>query len=94
MRKIVAVCGMGFGSSFIVDMNIKKVLKELGVTSIEVDHMDLGSAYPGVADLIICGKDLEDNCKRFGEVMALSNLLDKNELLEKLKKVLSEHGVI
>ena len=94
MKKIVAICGMGFGSSFIVEMNIKNALKELGVKTIDVEHMDLGSAYPGVADLIICGKDLEDNCKRFGEVMPLTNLFDKKELLTKLTEVLTEKNVI
>mgnify|MGYP001126008238 CR=1 FL=1 len=94
MKKIVAICGMGFGSSFIVELNIKNALKELGVKDIEVDHMDLGSAYPGVADLIICGKDLEDNCKRFGEVMPLNSLFDKKELMDKIKQVLTEKGVI
>jgi PTS system ascorbate-specific IIB component len=94
MRKIVAICGMGFGSSFIVEINIKNALKELGVKDIEVDHMDLGSAYPGVADLIICGTDLEENCKRFGEVMQLNSLFDKKELLTKLTEVLKEKKVI
>jgi galactitol-specific phosphotransferase system IIB component len=94
MKKIVAICGMGFGSSFIVELNIKSALKELGVKDIEVDHMDLGSAYPGIADLIICGKDLEDNCIRFGEVLPLTSLFDKKELMTKLAQVLTEKGVI
>ena len=29
--KIMAVCGSGLGSSFMVEMNIKKVLKKIGV---------------------------------------------------------------
>ena len=31
--KITAVCGTGLGSSFMLEMNVKKVLKELGVTA-------------------------------------------------------------
>jgi ascorbate PTS system EIIB component len=94
MRKIVAICGMGFGSSFIVDMNIKTLLKEFNLKGIEVDHLDLGSAYPGIADLIICGKDLEDNCKKFGEVVALNSLFDKEELKTKLSLVLKARHII
>ncbi len=94
MKKIVAICGMGFGSSFIVEMNIKNTLKELGVSTVEVDHMDLGSAYEGVADLIVCGEDLVDNCKRFGEVMSLRNLFDKEEMKSKLEAVLKEKAVL
>jgi PTS system ascorbate-specific IIB component len=32
MKKIMAVCGSGLGSSFMVEMNITEVLKELGVS--------------------------------------------------------------
>lgn len=94
MKKIAAICGHGLGSSFIVEMNIKQTLKDLGATNIEVEHLDLGSAYSGVADLIVCGKDLQDNCKKFGEVLALDNLFDKNELKEKLAENLKSKGVI
>ncbi|SHF18049.1 PTS sugar transporter subunit IIB [Alkalibacter saccharofermentans] len=85
MKKIAAICGSGLGSSFMVEMNIQTALKDLGFNDIEVEHMDLGSAWPGVADLIVCGKDLEDSCKRFGEVLALDNILDKDELKGKLE---------
>ncbi|HAE63023.1 MAG TPA: PTS lactose transporter subunit IIB [Eubacteriaceae bacterium] len=90
MKKIAAICGSGLGSSFMVEMNIKSVLNELGEKDIDVEHMDLGSAWPGVADIIVCGKDLEDNCKRFGEVLALDNIFDKEELRNKLKALIKK----
>ena len=31
--KILAVCGSGLGSSFMLEMNIKKVLTQLGVVA-------------------------------------------------------------
>jgi len=31
MKKIMAVCGSGLGSSFMVEMNITDILNELGV---------------------------------------------------------------
>ena len=99
MSKILAVCGSGLGSSFMVEMNIKNVLKEFGVEvglgEMEVEHMDLGSVYPGVADLIVCGKDLKDNVERFGaELLVLDNIFDKTELKNKLEAVLKEKGII
>ncbi len=99
MKKILAICGSGLGSSFMVEMNIKNVLKDLGVAvglgDIEVEHMDLGSAYPGVADLIVCGKDLKDNVERFeAELLVLDNIFDKTELKNKLEAVLKEKGII
>ncbi|WP_246768937.1 PTS sugar transporter subunit IIB, partial [Salmonella enterica] len=44
--KIMAICGSGLGSSFMVEMNIKKVLKKLNIDA-EVEHSDLSSATPG-----------------------------------------------
>ena len=94
MRSIVCICGSGLGSSFLVEMNVKTVLKDLGVKDIEVEHTDLGSAWPGIADLIVCGTDLYDNLTRFGDVLGLTNIIDKVELKEKLSKYLIEKGVL
>ena len=30
MKRIMTVCGTGLGSSFLVEMNIQKILRELG----------------------------------------------------------------
>lgn len=94
MKKIVCICGSGLGSSFLVEMNVKTTLKELGLKDIEVEHTDLGSAWPGIADIIVCGSDLYDNLKRFGTTVALQNIMDKNELKEKLTITLKEKGIL
>ncbi len=94
MKKIVCICGSGLGSSFLVEMNVQKVLKELGLPDIEVEHTDLGSAWPGIADLIICGNDLYENLERFGDTMGLMNIMDKVEIKDKLTKYLTEKGVL
>ncbi|ATX71093.1 PTS sugar transporter subunit IIB [Spiroplasma clarkii] len=88
--KIVAVCGHGLGSSFIVEMNIKKALEELNRKDIEVEHTNLGSFDPTTDVLaVVCGKDLEDSIE-FDKKIVLLNLLDlvevKNALAEFLKK--------
>ncbi len=92
--KIACICGSGLGSSFLVEMNVKEVLKDLDLNEIDVEHMDLGSAWPGVADLIVCGADLEDNCKKFGETLALNNIMDKKELRQKLESLLEDKGLV
>jgi PTS system ascorbate-specific IIB component len=94
MRKVVCICGSGLGSSFLVEMNVKTVLKSLGLPEIEVEHTDLGSAWPGIADLIVCGNDLYDNLIRFGDVVGLDNIMDKVELKTKLEAYLKEKGVL
>ncbi|AIO18584.1 Ascorbate-specific phosphotransferase enzyme IIB component [Candidatus Izimaplasma bacterium HR1] len=94
MEKVVCICGSGLGSSFLVEMNVKTVLKDLGLSEIEVEHTDLGSAWPGIADLIVCGNDLYDNLKKFGDTIGLANIMDKDELKEKLSVYLTAKGVL
>lgn len=92
--KISCICGSGLGSSFLVEMNVKAVLKDLGLKDIEVEHTDLGSAWPGIADVIVCGADLYDNLKKFATIVSLKNIMDKNELKEKLSVTLKEKGIL
>ncbi len=41
--KIMVVCGHGLGTSLMMEMSIKGIVKELNVNA-EVDHIDSGSA--------------------------------------------------
>ncbi len=84
--KIMAVCGSGLGSSFMVEMNIKKVLKKLGVEA-EVEHSDLASAVPGVADLFVMGKDIASSSNvPKDKLMILDNIISMPELEAKLSE--------
>ncbi|VEA35086.1 sugar phosphotransferase component II B [Salmonella enterica subsp. enterica] len=64
--KIMAICGSGLGSSFMVEMNIKKVLKKLNIDA-EVEHSDLSSATPGAADLFCNGQRYRGQRQRTGK---------------------------
>ncbi|GAB3064109.1 PTS sugar transporter subunit IIB [Salinicoccus sesuvii] len=92
--KFLVVCGQGLGSSFMIEMNVQQVLKELEVQdgSIEVDHCDLGSAASDMADVFISGRDLADNVAPLGEQIILNNILDKEELKSKIEEYLKEKG--
>ena len=58
--KILVVCG-GLGSSFMVEMNAQEALRQLNAPSnIEVEHSDIMTASPEMADLFICGRDLAE----------------------------------
>ncbi len=59
MKKVLIVCGNGLGSSFIVEMNVKKIVAELGKEA-DVSHTDLTSAKSEQADLIIAAKDIAE----------------------------------
>jgi len=91
--KFLAVCSTGLGSSFMVHMNIDKVLKELGVTEVEVDHTDLGSVARGDADAIFVGADLAEATESFDDVVVLKSIIDMNELREKVRATLELKGV-
>lgn len=92
--KILTVCGSGLGTSFMVEMNIKQILEELGVTGVEVNHSDLSSATPGDADVFFLAKDIAEGGAHLGNVVVLDNIIDMDELREKVKQVLQEKGLL
>lgn len=93
--KILVVCGHGLASSFMVEMNAQEALRNINAPSdIEVEHSDIMTASPDMADLFICGRDLEENAERLGNVLVLDNILDKDELQEKLEAKLKEDNLI
>ncbi|WP_423921559.1 PTS sugar transporter subunit IIB [Frigoribacterium sp. 2-23] len=91
--KFLAVCSTGLGSSFMVHMNIDKVLKELGITGVDVDHADLGSVGPGSADAIFVGADLADSVGGLGDVVVLNSIIDLNELRTKVRETAERKGI-
>jgi PTS system ascorbate-specific IIB component len=92
--KILAVCGSGLGSSFMLEMNVQQVLSELNISGIEVDHSDLSSATADMADLFIAAKDIAEGAAHLGEVIVLDNIIDMDLLREKLKEALQQKGLL
>lgn len=87
MKKVLIVCGNGLGSSFIVEMNVKKIVAELGKEA-EVGHTDFTTAKSEHADLIIAAKDIADQLSSHSaQVFGLTNLLDN----AKIKEILAEN---
>lgn len=86
VHKIMCACGMGLGSSLMVEMNINDVLKKMGKSDIQVTHSTTSDVKPGAADLFVVGRDLADFIKDVPEdsKVIINNIVDKNELQEKL----------
>lgn len=83
--KIMAICGSGLGSSFMVEMNIKKVLKKMGVEA-DVEHSDLSSAIPSEANLFVMAKDIAASASiPDNQLIVITNIIDINELETKLR---------
>lgn len=92
--KFLAICGSGLGSSFMVQMNIEKILSELGVTGVEVEHSDISSAYDGAADVFFLGRDVAEGVNLTTRSVVLDSIIDMDELRDKTTQVCSELGLI
>lgn len=89
--KIMAVCGNGLGSSFMVEMNIKKVIQKINQQA-EVTHSDLASAMPDAADLFIMTTDLADSASiPSDKLIVLNSIIDIDELEAKLTDYFNTH---
>jgi PTS system ascorbate-specific IIB component len=75
--KIMAICGSGLGSSFMVEMNIKKVLKKLEIEA-EVEHSDL--PRPPGRDGIAASASVPES-----QLVVINNIIDINELEAQLR---------
>jgi len=90
--KILVVCGSGLGSSFMMEINIKNILKELNLSNVEVEHTDLSSAKGMQADIYMGTRDITTQFTGFkGEIISLDNMIDKEymktQLVAKLKEM-------
>lgn len=82
--KIMAVCGSGLGSSFMLEMNVKKVLKKIGIEA-EVEHSDLASVTESSADLFVMGKDIASSASiNPDKIIVLDSIISMPELEEKI----------
>ncbi|WP_305150864.1 PTS sugar transporter subunit IIB [uncultured Dubosiella sp.] len=86
IQSIVCCCGSGLGSSMMVSMNVEKVCKNLGLKGIRVDHTTVSEVNPNSADLVVVGKDLGYLFKDYPCTIVLDEILNINELTEKMKE--------
>jgi len=90
MLKILVVCGNGLGSSFLMEMNVKKVLTQIGANA-EVDHCDLTSAKGYKADIIVGTRDITSQLAgQSKELVELNNILDLEDMKAKLIRALEK----
>ncbi|TQR35319.1 PTS sugar transporter subunit IIB [Lysinibacillus sphaericus] len=86
--KILVVCGNGLGSSFIMELNVKKALAELGKVA-EVTHTDLASAKAEKADIYIGAEDIINQLgEERGHIVSIVNMMSISEIKLKLKSLL------
>ncbi|WP_028776238.1 PTS sugar transporter subunit IIB [Shimazuella kribbensis] len=87
--KILVVCGSGLGSSFMLELNVKKAMKELGIDA-EVTHTDLTTAKSEQADYYIGSGDIMDQLSGDHKTISLKNMFNMDELKQALQANIAE----
>ena len=84
--KIVAVCGMGIGTSVILKMNTEKALGRLGWDG-DVEIADIGTARGAAAgaDVVVTSQELADELGGLRcPVVVIQNFMNVDEIADKL----------
>ncbi|TFB90047.1 MULTISPECIES: PTS sugar transporter subunit IIB [Cryobacterium] len=84
--KIIAVCGMGIGTSVLLKMNAEKVLAKLDIDA-DVEAADMGVARGAAqtADIVLTSQELAEELGDVpAEVIVINNFFDLEEITEKL----------
>ncbi|QZA32172.1 PTS sugar transporter subunit IIB [Hydrogenibacillus sp. N12] len=90
--RVLAVCGMGLGSSLILRINVESVLKELGIQA-SVEVSDVTSAKSMPADLIVTSGQLAEVLRRDDvPIITVQNYLDREEIRSKIQAALGQEG--
>ena len=89
--KILAVCGMGVGTSMLLKMQVDKVAKALDIIAdVEIADISTARGLAVSADLIITSNELAD---RIGDVkapiIAVSNFMDLEGIKEGVRAALN-----
>ncbi|KFF59004.1 PTS ascorbate transporter subunit IIB [Cryobacterium sp. MLB-32] len=88
--KIIAVCGMGIGTSVLLKMNTEKVLRTLGIDA-DVEAADIGVARGMArdAEIVLTSEDLAAEIGDVeAEVIVIDNFFDLEEITAKLTSAL------
>lgn len=90
MIRVLAVCGMGLGTSAILKSRLRTALEEIGA-DYQLDVTDASAAAGERADLIFTSAELADKlAKHSAEVVVINNFTDRNEIRQKVADAVAE----
>lgn len=90
--QVLAVCGVGMGSSLMLRMTAEDALKDLGIDA-KVEHTDVSSARGMRADVVIGqGMHTSELDGVAPVVITVENFLDKDGLAAQLREALADSG--
>lgn len=90
--KIIAVCGMGIGTSILLKMNTDKACAQLGIDA-DVDAADIGTAKGAAssADLVLTSEELASELEGLSvPVRVIDNFMDVDEIVAAISSAVEE----
>ncbi|MBP1991088.1 PTS sugar transporter subunit IIB [Paenibacillus eucommiae] len=82
--KVVTVCGMGFGTSLMLLMEIQDMAAKHGI-KVDGEAVDLGSAKGKSCDLMVASSEIAGELQDESvQVISIDNLLNKAEIQDKV----------
>ena len=91
VQSIMCVCPAGLGSSLILSMKVEAVLKDMGMEGISIKHASFGEVTKGCADLLVVSSDIYDQCKEYGDTVAVTNMVKKDVIRAALEEYFNTH---
>ena len=87
MLKIIAVCGLGVGSSLILKMTCESAMQKLGVKC-DIEHWDMGTVRSRKFDILVTTEEFAKNFADLTNVVYIKNMVNVNEAKERLEAYL------
>lgn len=90
--KVLAVCGLGMGTSLILRMTTETVLGRLGVEA-SVQNTDLSAARSAEADVVVGqGMHTDELAEVAPVIVTVDDFVDEAGLEAKLRAAFEDHG--
>jgi len=92
VKKIVAVCGQGIGTSVLLKMNVEKVLRKLGITAqVTAADIQMALSTAEAADILCTSADLASEFTDVpAQVVVIDNFTNLSEIESKLGPLVAE----
>lgn len=80
--KIIAVCGMGIGTSILLKMNADKACEQLGIDAdVEAADITMAKGAASTADLVLTSEELASELEGISApVRIINNFMDVDEI--------------
>lgn len=94
--KVITVCGAGVGTSTLLRMNIDKTFRKLNLPmEVIVENKGLSMSKGLMCDAVFTFESFAEELRScYEDVVVINNLMDMNELEEKVKELLEKKDLL